>query len=47
MKREENASRLSITSMADFLRRAQGSHAGGGVLGRAAESLVTQRGIER
>ena len=34
-------------TLEDFLRRAQsGSHAGGGVLGRAAEFLVAQRGIE-
>ncbi len=32
----------------DFLQRAQaGSHAGGGVFGRAAEFLAAQRGIER
>ena len=32
----------------DFLQRAQaGNHAGDGVLGRAAEFLVAQRGIER
>jgi hypothetical protein len=34
-------------TLEDFLRRAQtGSHSGGGVLGRAAEFLVAQRGIE-
>jgi hypothetical protein len=34
-------------SLEDFLLRARtGNHAGGGVLGRAAEFLVAQRGIE-
>jgi len=33
--------------LADFLQQVkEGSHAGGGILGRAAELLVAQRGIE-
>lgn len=37
----------TVEILDDFLRRVkQGSHTGGGVLGRAAEFLVAQRGIE-
>jgi hypothetical protein len=33
--------------LADFLQQVkEGSHTGGGILGRAAELLVAQRGIE-
>ncbi|MGH9687070.1 MAG: hypothetical protein ACRD5K_08280 [Candidatus Acidiferrales bacterium] len=36
-----------VELLEDFLQRVkQGSHSGGGVLGRAAEFLVAQRGIE-
>jgi hypothetical protein len=36
-----------VEVLGDFLQQVQkGSHAGGGVLGRAAEFLVPQRGIE-
>ena len=48
MKREENASGEIAETLEDFLGRAQaGDHAGGGILGRAAEFLVAQRGIAR
>jgi hypothetical protein len=41
-----NGSEIAAT-LEDFLGRAQtGSHTRGGVLGRAAEFLVAQRGIE-
>ena len=41
-------SREIVELLEEFLRRAEtGSHVGGGVLGRAAEFLVAQRGIER
>jgi len=43
---ERNSGEI-VEILEDYLRRVkQGSHVGGGVLGRAAEFLVAQRGIE-